>query len=107
MNFIKGLSSYFFTLIVLVSGWACSLNLLADESLQANFLNPPDSAKPQTWWHWMNGNVSKQGITADLEAMQRVGVGGFEAFHVTDGVPAGPVGYLSDEWRPAHETRDY
>lgn len=32
-----------------------------------------DSAAPRTWWHWMNGNVSKEGITADLEAMAAVG----------------------------------
>ena len=67
--------------------------------LEAGFVRPPASAKPHTWWHWMNGNVSKQGITADLEAMQRVGIGGCQAFHVTDGIPAGPVGYMSDTWR--------
>ncbi|MEI6804820.1 MAG: glycosyl hydrolase [Burkholderiales bacterium] len=39
------------------------------------FRNPPDSAKPQTWWHWMDGNISKEGITADLEAMKRAGIG--------------------------------
>ena len=34
--------------------------------LEKGFANPPDSAKPHTWWHWMNGNISKEGITADL-----------------------------------------
>jgi hypothetical protein len=30
------------------------------------FFNPPDSAKARVWWHWMNGNITKQGITLDL-----------------------------------------
>lgn len=67
--------------------------------LEQNFVTPPDSAKPQTWWHWMNGNVTKEGITADLEAMKRVGLGGFEVFNVSEHLPAGPVAYMSQEWR--------
>src|SRR5437764_2673948 len=68
------------------------------QDLAKGFVNPPASARPHTWWHWMNGNVSREGITKDLEAMKRIGLGGFEAFHVTDSMPAGPVGYLSDRW---------
>jgi len=44
------------------------------------FQDPPDSAKPRVWWHWMNGNVSKEGIKADLEWMKRAGIGGFQNF---------------------------
>ena len=43
----------------------------AADPLRAGFAAPPDAAKPQTWWHWMNGNVTKAGITADLEAMRQ------------------------------------
>ena len=39
------------------------------------FAHPPPAARPQTWWHWMNGNVTKAGVTADLEAMARIGLG--------------------------------
>ncbi|AKJ63801.1 glycosyl hydrolase [Kiritimatiella glycovorans] len=46
----------------------------------------------------MNGNVTPEGITADLESMDRAGLGGFQAFHVTVGIPQGPVDYMSDEW---------
>ena len=49
-------------------------------SLEEGFLNPPHDAKPQTWWHWMNGNVTKEGITADLEAMAEIGIGGAQIF---------------------------
>ncbi len=70
----------------------------ADE-LAEGFQSPPASAKPHTWWHWMNGNVTKEGLTADLEAMARVGIGGAQIFNVGCGVPAGPVKFLGPEWR--------
>ena len=69
------------------------------DSLETGFLNPPDSAKPQTWWHWMNGNITKAGITADLEAMKQIGLGGATIVNVDCGIPAGPVKFMSAEWR--------
>ena len=75
--------------------------------LEEGFANPPPSARPQVWWHWMNGNVSKDGITADLEAMARAGIGGVEIFDVASGIPEGDVPFASDKWfemlRHAHE----
>ena len=65
--------------------------------LEADFKNPPVSAKPHTWWHWMNGNVTKAGIKADLEAMAAAGVGGVQCFNVGQ-MPRGPVDYATDEW---------
>lgn len=49
------------------------------------FKNPPDSARPRTWWHWTNGNVTETGITKDLEWMKRVGIGGFQLADVSAG----------------------
>ncbi|HEU5077828.1 MAG TPA: glycosyl hydrolase [Opitutaceae bacterium] len=69
------------------------------DPLLDGFLNPPASAKPRTFWHWMNGNVTRDGITRDLEAMQRVGIGGAMIFDGSTYLPAGPAGYLNDEWR--------
>ena len=48
----------------------------AGDSLEQGFLNPPDEAKPRVWWHWTGGNITKEGITKDLEWMKRVGIGG-------------------------------
>ena len=49
--------------------------------------------------HWMNGNVSRAGLTKDLEAMAENGIGGFIAFSVARGrTPEGPVAFGSDEW---------
>lgn len=81
--------------VTIAFGIASSLG--ADE-LAKSFRDPPASARPHTWWHWMNGRVTKQGITADLEWMQRVGIGGVQAFHIADGFEPGPVGYLSSTW---------
>jgi len=67
-------------------------------AFENGFKTPPMTAKPQTWWHWINGHVSHEGITADLEAMKAKGLGGFSLFNVSEGTPEGPVSYMSDEW---------
>ena len=43
------------------------------DPLKSGFENPPASARPRVWWHWMNGNITKEGIKLDLEWMHRVG----------------------------------
>lgn len=69
------------------------------DTLAAGFKNPPSISRPHTWWHWMNGNVTREGITADLEAMKRIGLGGAQIFNVSESIPDGPIVYNSDEWR--------
>ncbi len=62
------------------------------DPLAAQFAAPPASAYPHTWWHWINGNISRAGITADLEAMKRVGIAGATIVQYDgEGLPAGPV----------------
>ena len=51
----------------------------AGDPLERGFEDPPASARPRVWWHWMNGNITKEGITRDLEWMARVGIGAFRA----------------------------
>jgi hypothetical protein len=51
------------------------------------------------YWFWNNGNLTSEGITADLEAMQRVGIGGVLIMEVGQGAPRGPVDFMSDPWR--------
>ncbi|HEX5655381.1 MAG TPA: glycosyl hydrolase, partial [Chitinophagaceae bacterium] len=67
-------------------------------NLEANFLTPTTKSYPYTYWFWMNGNISKEGITLDLEAMKRVGIAGVFNFDVGTGIPKGPIDYLSKEW---------
>ena len=68
------------------------------------FQTPPAAAKPRVWWHWNSGQISKAGIDADLSWMQRVGLGGYQAFDVDVGAPRvleTPLKYMSPEWKDA------
>lgn len=76
-----------------LSGWT------AAQPLEAGFRNPPDWARPWVYWFWLNGNITREGITADLEAMQRVGIGGVLIMEVDQGVPLGAVPFASPQWR--------
>jgi len=62
----------------------CFLNLFSQETLQSlaeQFASPKDEYKPQVWWHWLGSNFSKEGITADLEAMKKAGINGVVIFN--------------------------
>ncbi|MCX6896549.1 MAG: glycosyl hydrolase [Verrucomicrobia bacterium] len=68
--------------------------------LENGFAHPPAPTKPWCYWYWISDNISKDGITRDLEAMSRVGIG--EALigniYLPDDVPPGPVKALTPEW---------
>jgi hypothetical protein len=51
------------------------------------------------YWFWLNGNITREGITADLEAMKRQGIGGVLIMEVDQGIPLGPVSFMGDQWR--------
>ena len=73
-------------------------------SLENGFKTPPNSAKPRVWWHWMNGNITKEGIKLDLEWMNRVGIGGFQNFDASLGTPKlvdKRLVYMTPEWKDA------
>ncbi|MFX0555414.1 glycosyl hydrolase [Maribacter sp. CXY002] len=78
-------------------------SLNAEELLQ-NFQNPPNEAKPRVWWHWMNGNVTKNGIRKDLEWMHRTGIGGFQNFDAnlfTPVVVEKKLVFMEPDWKDA------
>jgi hypothetical protein len=68
------------------------------DALTQSFLNPPATAKPQVWWHWINGNITKAGITADLEDMKRVGIGGGTICNLGGFAPPGDAHFESPLW---------
>ena len=75
------------------------LGLRADEDVFAEtFRNPPRTAKPHTWYHLMNGNVTKEGITCDFEALAKAGIGGVQMFDAGCNIPPGPLKFNSPEW---------
>lgn len=73
--------------------------------MKEDFANPPQEAGVRVWWHWMSGNVTKDGIRKDLEWMKRSGIAGFQHFDVgsanyPDMIP-NKLGYMSAEWKDA------
>ena len=72
----------------------------AEDPLAAGFASPPHSAKPWVYWWWLDSNVSKAGITKDLEEMKRQGIGGALVFDAGLGKtsPVGPK-FMSPAWR--------
>jgi len=75
-----------------------------DDPLTRGFQAPPDSAKPRVWWHWMSGNITKEGIKADLEWMKRVGIAGFQNFDAgldTPQIVKKRLVYMTPEWKDA------
>ncbi|MFS4417380.1 glycosyl hydrolase [Maribacter sp. 2307ULW6-5] len=76
---------------------SCGEESKPTNDLAQEFMEPPHSSKPRTWFHAMSGNMSKEGLTKDLESMAEVGLGGLLLFNVTQGIPNGPVKYNSPE----------
>jgi hypothetical protein len=82
-------------LVMLGSAWAPA------EDLAAHFATPPAAARPWVYWFWNNGNVTKAGITADLEAMKRAGIGGVIIMDVVErfAPPPGTADFMNAEWQ--------
>ena len=72
-------------------------------TLSDSFRQPPPDTRPGCYWYWINDNISKSGITKDLESMARVGIGRAHLGHIfsrkteTD-TPVGNVPFMSDDW---------
>lgn len=71
----------------------------AGDSLESGFIKPPDAARPWVYWYFMDGNLTRDGITADLEAMKKAGIGGAIFLEVNIGIPRGPVDFMSPAWK--------
>ncbi|WP_395396011.1 glycosyl hydrolase (plasmid) [Novosphingobium sp. BL-8A] len=76
----------------------------AADQLETEFRNPPASARPRVWWHWMNGNITEDGIRKDLEWMSRIGLGGVQNFDANQDTPqvvAKRLPYMTPDWQSA------
>lgn len=96
-----------FLLLIIASAWlACSKKATVPpqtdasgiEALRKGFLSPPDWAKPGVYWYFMDGNLSEEGMTKDLESMREAGIGHVLFLEVNVGVPRGKVDFLSERW---------
>ncbi len=77
---------------------------VSSDALLQGFVQPPNSARPRVWWHWMNGNITETGIKLDLEWMHRVGLGGFQTFDASMATPQvvdRRLVYMTPEWKSA------
>ena len=89
--------------VLLLLSQLLMLTALAQD-LRSGFLNPPQEARPRVWWHWMNGNITRDGIRKDIEWMHRAGIGGFHCFDAGMGmkpVVEQRLDYMSEPWKDA------
>ena len=90
-------------LAALLACTAIAMPAHADE-LADGFRNPPATARPRVWWHWMNGNVTKDGIEKDLDWLARIGVAGVQNFDAnlqTPQIVPERLTYMTDGWKQA------
>lgn len=86
-----------------ISGTATQADITNDR-LRAAFTDPPPDARPRVWWHWVSGNITKEGIRKDLEWMKRIGIGGLQTFDADLGTPQivpKRLTYMTPEWKDA------
>jgi alpha-L-rhamnosidase len=72
------------------------------DALKQGFANPPSTARPLVWWHWMNGNITWDGAQKDMDWMKRVGIAGLQAFDVGQATPQvveTRLPYMTDGWK--------
>jgi hypothetical protein len=91
------MKNFFLSIIVCLP--LVSIAAPGHDQLQRGFQRPPDDVRPWVYWVWMDGNLSKEGITSDLEAMRSAGIGGVLIMEVNVGVPQGSVKFMSPAWR--------
>lgn len=103
MNFLKNMPDRigikFFAFLMLFSLFSFNSRNNQPDILKEGFINPPDSAKPGVYWYFMDGNLSREGMTKDLESMKAAGINNMIFLEVGIGVPRGPVDFMSEEWQ--------
>ena len=79
--------------IIAIGLMSCSQKAVNDQ-LKADFKNPPNEARPGVYWYFMDGNLSRDEMTKDLESMKEVGIGSVLFLEVYDNVPRGRSNFL-------------
>lgn len=89
--------------VIMLTVFVAPYCVASADVLEEMFLNPPEATKPRCYWYWMDGHISEEGITKDLEAMKRVGIGeGYiGVISGESGMPAdsGPKALTDDWWK--------
>jgi hypothetical protein len=67
-------------------------------AIEAGF-RKPDSMKLAVYWYWISGNISKEGVVRDLEAMKKAGINrAFIGNIGLDDIASGSVKMFTPEW---------
>ena len=92
---------YYSTILLAGLSAFVSVSYADFDAVRADFLNPPQDAKLETWWHFTTNAITKEGITADLEALKEVGYGGAHVFSLVNQTATGmpKIQILDDNWR--------
>ena len=89
-------------LVVAILGAWVVLAQNTEDALESGFMNPPDSARPRVWWHWMNGNITWEGVQADMDWMMRAGIRGLQSFDAGSAatqVVETRLPYMTEGWK--------
>jgi len=70
-----------------------------NNSFANSFISPPNIYKPWVYWYFNEGNITREGITRDLEEMKKANIGGAIFLEINIGLPPGKVAYMSVEWQ--------
>ena len=90
--------------LLFVAAGALSASAQDAQTLYQDFQHPGQPYRPRVWWHWMNGNITKDGIYKDLTWMKCSGIGGFHVFDAglsTPQVVEKRLPYMTPEWKDA------
>lgn len=103
-NRIKPMSRPGIRFFVLFSIFVLCVPCVTEAGVTKDFANPPREYRPRVWWHWMNGNITREGIRRDLEWMDRSGIVGFHLFDAgfdTPQIVGERLPYMGDGWKDA------
>jgi hypothetical protein len=100
---------FFIARLFLLALAVFSSGLRAETTLESGWENPPTEARLRAYWWWLNGNVTSNSITRDLEQMKAKGFGGAilcdangASQEGNDPVPHGPT-FFSTDWRALYK----
>lgn len=82
---------------------ALLMGCVAADKREAGFVTPPSSVQTGTYWYWIEGNISKEGVEKDLEAMKAAGINRAFVANIGGAGTGDPnsqykVEFMSDEW---------
>lgn len=96
-------------LFSIILAFATCANAFSHKAIQESapewykrFMTPAPETYPWTFWYWMYGCVTDEGIKLDLEAMHDAGIAGFYLMPIKDTTDGkgynGTARQLSPEW---------